>query len=222
MNNLPWLTIATTIISLSAAPLASNASPTYGPPTLTPIAARDVSDACPGTKHFAQALISGITRDDAHIARPLFASCAAQWRLPEYLWKTDAANLALGAVDLSLGVLDNDQAALLRAVDETADLRSRSLATDEQIHSWNVIPDYTLPYTHEAATIAYLPLPPYNAQTQRPPFSKGFEAENAAYIYIAAQTATPWIHTPRVIEGISRLGISNPDDFPTKMDHKLP
>jgi hypothetical protein len=207
----PWPLIAVAIV---AAPLAAVAADSQAPPTLTPIAARDVADACPATARYAQALVGGITRRDARAARPLFAACAAEPRLPGYLWKTNAANLALGAVDLSLGVLDRDDAAFRRAVAETADLRSRSLSTDAQVHAWTVIPDYLLPNTHEPATLAYLPLPPSNAQLQRPPFINGFEAENAAYVNVAARTGTAWITAPRVVDGVSTLRSVNPSDLP--------
>ncbi|HTD36128.1 MAG TPA: hypothetical protein VK669_01345 [Candidatus Limnocylindrales bacterium] len=197
-------------IAVLALPVAAGAAEPQAPPTLTPIVAHDVGDACPGTARYAEALVRGIGRADAVAARPLFAACAAKTRLPGFLWKTDAANVALGAVDLSLGVLDRDAAAMRRAAGETSDLRSRSVSTDEQVRGWTIIPDYA--FRNETRTFAYLPATPANAQLARRPFTDDFAAENAAYINVAARTGTAWITTPRVTTGISYSGIHYPND----------
>ena len=201
-------------LAVLALPLAASGAEPQAPPTLTPINARDAAAACPGTARYADALVQGIGRADAHAARPLFAACAAQKRLPGYLWKTDAANLALGAIDLSLGILERDQAALRRAADETADMRSRSLATDEQVRAWTFIPDYVLPNTRTPATVPYVKASASIEVSSRRPFADGLSAENAAYVNVAARTGTAWITTPRVVENITTLGTGNPGDLP--------
>ena len=50
-----------------------------------------------------------------------FAACAKQVRFPEFQWKNQYAAVALGAVELSRGLLGRDPASLRRAADATAE-----------------------------------------------------------------------------------------------------
>jgi hypothetical protein len=204
MRNRVLLSPVLAAAALAVVPLAGAAAEAHAPPTLSPIVAHNVADACPGTDAYARALVQGIARADAVAARPLFAACAAESRLPEFRWKTDVANVALGAVDLSLGVIDRDAAALQRANAETRDLRSLSPARDDEVREWTFIPDYLLPGPlHGPMTFAYLPVTPANAQIARRPNSDDATAENAAYVNVAARAGTAWITEPRRVGGTS-------------------
>ena len=91
------------------------------PPTLTPAVARAAAAACPGAAGYADALVRGITSGEAAAAAPKFAACAKQVRFPEFQWKNQYAAVALGAVELSRGLLGRDPASLRRAADATAE-----------------------------------------------------------------------------------------------------
>lgn len=165
-------------------------------PMLTPLAARDVSDACPGTDASAAALVRGATLDEALIARKAFAPCASQTRLPGYEWKTESAKLALAGADLTIGLATNDSGALQRAIDETNDLRSLSLATDEQVRSWRVIPDFFDNLTKRPESYGYVAAAPGDSLKGRRPFVRDqIIVTSAAYVNVAARTGQAWIHT---------------------------
>jgi hypothetical protein len=167
-----------------ALPQAARAAEAQAPTTLTPAVAREVAAACPEGARYAGLLVRGITGADAATATPVFERCAAQIRLPEAQWKTAAARVALAAVELSRGLLAHDPALLRRAADETRDLRSQSFASDADVRSWSVIPDY------------------YDAQQRQivlddpSACARGY-ADNAAYINVAARAGTAWITEQR-------------------------
>jgi hypothetical protein len=151
------------------------------PPMLTPDIAAAVSGLCPGTQRYAEALVRGITDDDAVAAEPLFASCSAKIRrgaVDRY------ATVALAAVHLSRGLLNHDAALLRRAEAETAGWRALSMATDAQIRTWDVIPDgYN--WVTRVAYVSTVPCRNWGVDTV------------ADYINVAARTGGAWIHTPR-------------------------
>ena len=149
------------------------------PPTLTPAVANTVAAACPGTRTYADALVRGITRAAADAAAPRFAACAKQIRLFENQWKNDVASLALGAVELSRGLLENDSALLRHAVDATAVLRSETRFSDAEVRAWQFIPDSVdaddgSPIQNCARSSLYV---------------------NAAYVNVAARAGTAWVRT---------------------------
>jgi hypothetical protein len=165
-------------------------------PMLTPLAARDVIDACPGTELFAAALIRGATVAEARDARTAFAACAAQPRLPGFEWKTEAAHLALAGSELTVGLATNDAAAIQRAVDATKDLRTLSLATDDQIREWRVIPDTFNSVSRRPITAGYMTYRVGDSLIPRKPFTTDqIMVTNAAYVNLAARRSEAWIHT---------------------------
>jgi hypothetical protein len=166
-------------------------------PTLTPVAARDVADACPNTASFASALVRGASAGEAASARAAFAACASQTRLPGFEWKTEAASLALGAADLTLGIRNNDAAALRRAADETSGLRSLSVARDDEVRTWTTIPDFLDPHTRLPASLGYVPIVPGESLESRPPYRRDASIVTAAaYVNLAARLGIAWIHEP--------------------------
>ena len=62
------LALPVATIGLSSAP-ALAAEPARAPATLTPLVARDVAYACPGTERYARALVTGINERDAAARR---------------------------------------------------------------------------------------------------------------------------------------------------------
>jgi hypothetical protein len=194
----------------AAMPVLTNAAERAAPPVLTPAVARDVSAACPGTESYAAALIRGITREEAAVAAPAFAACAAKERLPGFRWKTTAAMVALAAVDLSRGVLDQNPAAFRRAADATADLRRQSSATDDDVRSWTVIPDSFDRIHGRIVALDYVEVVVGNAETSRRSALAGPWIENATYINVAARAGTTWIDTPRTITGKSYRNPQSP------------
>jgi hypothetical protein len=191
-------------IGAALAPLAVLAAPlAAGPPMLTPIAARDIAAACPGTSAFAYELVRGISGPDAAAAEPAFNACASTARLPGYHWKTEAANLALAAVLLTRGLIDHDAALTRRAAALTDDLRSRSIATDDDVRRWNAIPDRFDRKRSELVLLGFVPTRPDNSLLARPQYGERPWTENAAYINVAAQMDDAWIRTPRVLTGES-------------------
>jgi hypothetical protein len=182
-------------LSLGATAMATTAPPN-ATPMLTPLAARDVVDACPGTERFAAALIRGATIAEATDARTAFAACAAQLRLPGFEWKTEAAKLALAGSELTVGLATNDAAAVQRAVDATKDLRTLSLATDDQIAEWRVIPDTFNSVSRRPITAGYTTYRVGDSLTPRPPFTTDqIIVTDAAYVNLAARRSDAWIHT---------------------------
>jgi hypothetical protein len=191
-------------ILAAAIPALAAASEPHAPPMLTPAVARDASDACPSTETYAAALVRGITRDEAAAAAPAFASCAALDRLPGFRWKTTAATVALAAIDLSRGLMNHDPALLSRAADATAELRDQTAATDEQVRSWDFIPDQYDKVHQRPVMIEYLDLIPNNAATPRASALFGPWIADAAYINLAARTGDAWIQIPRTVSSLSR------------------
>ncbi len=179
--------------------VALGTTATAGPeatPMLTPLAARDVVDACPGTERFAAALIRGATAAEARDARVAFADCAAQPRLPGFEWKTEAAHLALAGSELTVGLATNDAGAIRRAVDATNDLRALSLATDDQIREWRVIPDTFNSVSRRPITLGYMTYRVGDSLTARRPFTTDqIIVTSAAYVNLAARRTDAWIHT---------------------------
>ena len=106
-------------VMLAVAPVTARAAGRT-PPTLTPLVARDVAAACPGTTAYAEALVRGITDTEALAAAPLFDACAARSRRDVLDWPNEAASTAVGAIYLSRALLNNNDPGLLkRAIDAT-------------------------------------------------------------------------------------------------------
>jgi hypothetical protein len=167
-----------------ALPQAARAAEAQAPPALTPAVAREVATACPDAARYAGLLVRGITGADADAATPLLERCAARIRLPEAQWKTAAARVAVAAVELSRGLLSHDPGLLRRAADETKDLRLQSFASDAEVRSWTVIPDY---YDVRRGEIVL---------DDPSGCARGY-ADNAAYINVAARTGAAWITEQR-------------------------
>jgi hypothetical protein len=167
--------------ALALAPGLVLAADGQAPPTLTPAVANAVAAACPGTRAYADALVRGITGDDAAAAAPRFAACAKQIRLFENQWKGEVATLAFGAVELSQGLLAHDPVLLRHAVDATAALRSEIRLSDAQVRAWPVIPDAI------------------DADTEAPIVvcAAGSIQLNAAYVNVAARAGIGWVRTAR-------------------------
>jgi len=110
-------------ILAAATPALALADDAHAPPVLSVGLADTVAVACPGTRSYADALVRGITADEASAAQPKFAACSRQIRLFEYQWKNDAADLALGAIAIARAQLNNDPEALRLAVAAAAKTR---------------------------------------------------------------------------------------------------
>jgi hypothetical protein len=188
-------------VVLSAVPLAALGAGDHAPPTLTPLAARALSAACPGTSAYADALVRGAAAAEAAAAAPLFDSCAAAAHRDFDRRRETAANVGVGAAYLSRGLLGHDAAMLRRAIDATASLRSGVPATDETIRQWPIIPDEYDVLRHQVVI--------------RLDCNAGV-APNAAYINVAARQGSAWIATPRESEPCLKARIasaSRPVDF---------
>jgi hypothetical protein len=176
------LSILGAVVLAAGSPLSVQASDAQAPPTPTPLVARDVATACPGTSGYADALARGATAEEASAAAPLFDACARSAHRDFYPLRESAANVAVGAAYLSRGVLNHDPAMLRRAIDATAALRAYVRANDETIRRWPIIPDE------------------YDARSQevviRTDCAHSWGA-NAAYINVAAHQGSAWITTPR-------------------------
>ena len=195
-----FVCVLTAAVLAAGCPALAAAAAEKGPPLLTPVASRDLADACPGSRRFAQGLLTGITAGDAAAAIPLLEACAAQVRLPGFRWKSDVATLGVAAAELTRGLLTNDQTLLRRAASSSADLRAHSFATDEQVREWTEIPDGFS--TRDGSYVDdYFPLAQSNASTERPQFAFGPWIQDAAYVHVAANLGNAWIHTPRTILG---------------------
>jgi hypothetical protein len=201
----PFVCVLAAAVLATGCPALSAAAGEKGPPLLTPVAARDLGDACPGAERYAKGLLTGLTADAAAAAVPLFDACAGQVRLPGFKWKTDVATLGLAAAQLTRGLLNHDQMLLSRAARLTSDLRSRSFARDDQVRAWTEIPDGFSPNA-DMYFNDYYPLATNNASGERPEFGFGPWIQDAAYIHVAANLGDAWIHTPRVILGFVYSG----------------
>ncbi len=168
---------------LGAVPCAANAAGQIAPPTLTPLVAQAVNAACPGAERYTLALTRGIGDAEAAAAMRFFTACQAATRRDTPSWTNDVASVALGAADLSRGLLDHDPSALKQAVDATAELRSRTAATDEAIRSWVTIPDEFDAFKRVAVI--------------RTDCAAGAWITDAAYINVAAHAGRSWITEPR-------------------------
>jgi hypothetical protein len=127
-------------IGLAGAP-AFAAEPARAPATLTPLVARDVAFACPGTERYAEALVGGITESDAAAAAPLFDACAAAAKHAYDDRRRHLASTAVGAAYLSLALLRHDPALLRRSIDATDELHRDAAVSDDEIRRWPIIPD---------------------------------------------------------------------------------
>jgi hypothetical protein len=168
---------------LGAIPCAAVAGTEHAPPTLTPLVAVAVNAACPGAERYTIGLTRGISDAEAAAATRFFTACQRATRRDLLVWKNEVASVALGAADLSRGVLDHDPSALKQAVDATADLRSRSGASDDAIRGWKIIPDEFDVRRHAAVF--------------RTDCYPATWVTDAAYINIAAHAGTAWISEPR-------------------------
>lgn len=176
------------VLAALASPAAVGAGDLQAPPTLTPFVARDVAATCAGSEPYVDALVRGITLPEADAAAPLLTKCATMIRLFERQWENSVAEVALAAVNLSRGLLRHDPSLLRSAADATRALRASSAASDDEIRSWDVIPDrFDARY---GAAVVYDPAIP---RCSSPPIA------NAAYINLAARSATAWIQMPRPV-----------------------
>jgi hypothetical protein len=155
----------------------------HAPPTLTPLIARDVAAACPGTAAYAEELARGIGERDAATAAPLFDACAARMRHGYSDLRRRVASTAVGATYLSLGLLRHDPGLLRKSIDATAEVRGMFPATSDEIHQWSVIPD-AYDRMHRRLVV----------RTDCP---FGGLAEDASYINVAAHDGSAWVTTPR-------------------------
>src|ERR1700681_50970 len=175
---------ALSVAVVAFAPAFAVADSTHAPPTLTPLVARDVAAACPGTAAYAEALVRGITDAEAAVAAPLFEACAAETRRGTSDRPNEAASTAVGAVYLAQALLHaNDPALLQRAIDATAPLRSRRHVADAVVRQWPIIPDEFDARRREAVIRLDCPW--------------GTAATVATYINVAAHAGTAWISQPR-------------------------
>ena len=169
------------------------------PPMLTPAVAHTVVAGCPEAKRYAGLLVRGISDAEARAATPLLTACANAIRFPDLRWKNQYAALALAAVQLSQGLLEHDPALLKRAADATRALHDADQATDDQIRSWKIIPDW-----FDARVRVALVNDDQHVCT-------GSIVQNAAYVYLAARSGTAWIRTARdVPPGLERCSIAYP------------
>jgi hypothetical protein len=159
----------------------------HAPPTLTPLVARDVAYACPGTAKYAGELVRGITEVDAAAAAPLFDACAAGAKRDSTDVRRHLASTAVGAAYLSLGLLRHDPALLRRSIDATAEVRSNFLiASDDDVRHWTVIPDQWDPRRRELILRTDCPVAAF--------------APDATYINVAAHAGNAWVTTPREVD----------------------
>ncbi len=156
------------------------------PPTLTPLAAKQVATACPEAGKYADALVRCITLAEATAATPLLTKCATATRLWELQWKNRDSAIGLAAVQLSLGLMRHDPVMLKRAADAMHAVRNASDVSDADIRSWTIIPDFYDVRRHEIVA-------------SDSPSCSGDVSFNGAYIYLAAHTGTAWITTPREV-----------------------
>lgn len=169
------------VFALPVAALADGGA--HAPPTLTPLIARDVAAACPGTAAYAEELARGIGERDAAVAAPLFDACAARMRHGFSDLRRRVASTAVGATYLSLGLLRRDPALLRKSIDATAEVRGMFPAANDEIRQWSVIPDLYDP-THRRLVV----------RTDCP---FGGLGEDASYINVAAHDGNAWVTTPR-------------------------
>jgi hypothetical protein len=172
-------------LAIFAMPVAAVAAgEAHAPPTLTPLVARDVAYACPGTAKYAGELVRGITETDAAAAAPLFDACAAGAKRDFTDVRRQLASTAVGAAYLSLGLLRHDPALLRRSIDATAEVRRNFLiASDDDVRRWTVIPDQYDPGHRELILRTDCPVAAF--------------APDATYINVAAHAGTAWVTTPR-------------------------
>lgn len=151
----------------------------HAPPLLSPSSAQQVATACPDAAKYADALVNGISLADANAAAPVLTRCASIVASSDQ----KSISLALAAVELSQGLLAANPALIARAANATAALRQNVAATDAQIHTWVLVPDV------------------FDARSGRAYFDDfqciGSVDLNAAYVYVAARSAHPWIRDPR-------------------------
>jgi hypothetical protein len=163
-------------------PAIGGAADAQAPPMLTPLVAKQVAAACPGTATYAQALVRGISEAQAALAAPLFDRCAASLRHDFDDAVRNAASTAVGAAYLSRGLLTHDPAFFQRAIDATDGQRRDARLSEETVRAWSVIPDY---FDSDERIAGISP-------------NCGFSpALDATYIYFAARGRTAWITQPR-------------------------
>lgn len=177
------------VVSVLAAAVLAAGVPAIGgaageqaPPTLTPLVAKQVAAACPGTATYAQALVRGISDAQAALAAPLFDRCAASLRHDHDDAARNAASTAVGAVYLSRGLLTHDPAFFARAIDATDAQRRGARLSEETVRAWPIIPDY---FDSRERVAGISPSCVFSPEL------------DAAYIYFAARSGAAWITQPR-------------------------
>jgi predicted metal-binding protein len=150
---------------------------------LTPLIARQLAVACPGTARFAEALAMGSDAVQAAAGAQLFENCAGNGRRERAEARRIIASAAAGAAHLALGVLRNDAAELQRSIDATAELRADVPLSDDQIRRWSAIPD-AIDMERRKLLVA-------NG------CAVGDPAVTAAYVNVAARQGTAWISAAR-------------------------
>lgn len=171
------LALSVASIGLSAAP-AFGAEPARAPATLTPLVARDVAYACPGTERYARALVTGITETDAAAAAPLFDACAAAAKHAYDDRRRHLASTAVGAAYLSLALLRHDPSLLRRSIDATDELHRYAGVSDDDIRRWPIIPDELA--ARRNTLVVRTDCPAGNVQL------------DAAYLNVAAHAGAAW------------------------------
>ncbi|HTD35733.1 MAG TPA: hypothetical protein VK665_18940 [Candidatus Elarobacter sp.] len=155
----------------------------HAPPLLTPLIARQLAVACPGTARYADALATGSGAADAAAAARLFENCAGDGRRQRAEARRMIASAAAGAAHLAVAVLRHDPVELQRSIDATAELRADVPLSDDQIRRWSAIPD-AIDMERRKLLIAN-------------DCAIGDPAVTAAYINVAARRGTAWISVAR-------------------------
>ena len=166
------------VLALPVAAPAFAAEPAHAPATLTPLVARDVGYACPGTERYARALVTGITENDAAAAAPLFDACAAAAKHDSSDWRRHLASTAVGAAYLSLALLRHYPSLLRRSIDATDELHRDAGISDDDIRQWSIIPDDYVPRRHTLIVRTDCPA--------------GAVTLDAAYLNVAAHAGSAW------------------------------
>lgn len=157
----------------------ASAGDAHAPPLLSPSSAQQVIAGCPAAAKYADALVSGISLADANAALPVLSRCKSIAASAD----EKSIALALAAVELSQGLLGSNPELIARAADATAPMRHDVAATDAQIHTWVLVPDMYDPRSGKAYFDDFQCI--------------GSVDLNAAYVYVAASSAHPWIRDAR-------------------------
>jgi len=187
--NVRVLSILGALVLTAGNPLSAHATEAQAPPMLTPLVARDVAAACPGTGTYTDALVRGATAEQAAAAAPLFETCAISLHR-RFPWREPPVHVAAGAAYLSRGLLETDPVMLQHAIGATGALRSRVSLTDDAVRRWTIIPDDYDARRHEEVIRTDCPASMWLA--------------DATYINVAARQGSAWVTAPRDTEACKK------------------